>query len=387
MSENCDYKDEKEKLTMTDTFIGMLVGWIQTIILFAVDNSGISKVLGYFGLQLRSVCGDSQPDHKRKHDLVEQSSDEEAIQQVKMETKKLRADEVEDLEVLNDDHQAQDVLQNKKEKEATEPIHWNSSPDLNFMASSTSDPSDPVNPFSMVKDVLAKHYNVNGGVLESEEADHQERYNKDDQENGDEEEEEWEEREEEMFEYQEEIEKAENVEKVENDEEENDGDGVVYDEEDEEEKEETKTEESEFKNENGDPKEEKNDLEGRENMNSREGKGVEDPREGVEELGKAKENVAPLAPLEGKENEDSKEIGMVGKDSRYGKDENSNDSPSKIQSQNVIPPTTSRTSPIKWLRSMLRADNNTDHLNLPNPPERKTSECMDASEMIVGAEE
>jgi len=383
MSENCDYKDEKEKLTMTDTFIGMLVGWIQTIILFAVDNSGISKVLGYFGLQLRSVCGDSQPDHKRKHDLVEQSSDEEAIQQVKMETKKLRADEVEDLEVPNDDHQAQDVLQNKKEKEATEPIHWNSSPDLNFMASSTSDPSDPsdpVNPFSMVKDVLAKHYNVNGGVLESEEANHEERYNKDDEENGDEEEEE---KEEEMPEYQEEKEKAENVEKVENDEKENDGDGVEYEEKDEE-KEETKTEESEFMNENCDPKEEKTDLEGKENMNSREGKGVEDPREGVEELGKGKENVAPL---EGKENEDSKEIGMVGKDSRYGKDENSNDSPSKIQSQNVIPPTTSRTSPIKWLRSMLRADNNTDHLNLPNPPERKTSECMDASEMIVGAEE
>jgi len=352
MSENCDYKDEKEKLTMTDTFIGMLVGWIQTIILFAVDNSGISKVLGYFGLQLRSVCGDSQPDHKRKHDLVEQSSDEEAIQQVKMETKKLRADEVEDLEVLDDDHHAQDVLQNKKEKEATEPIHWNSSPDLNFMASSTSDPSDPsdpVNPFSMVKDVLAKHYNVNGGVLESEEANREERYNKDDEENGDEEEEE---KEEEMLEYQEEKEKAENVEKVENDEKENDGDGVEYEEIDEE-KEETKTEESEFMNENCDPKEEKNDLEGRENMNSREGKGVEDPREGVEDLGKGKENVAPL---EGKESEDSKEIGMVGKDSR-------------------------------WLRSMLRADNNTDHLNLPNPPERKTSECMDASEMIVGAEE
>ena len=147
-----------------------------------------------------------------------------------------------------------------------------------------------------------------------------------------------------MPEYQEEKEKAENVEKVENDEKENDGDGVEYDEEDEEEKEETKTEESEFKNEKGDSKEEKNDLEERENMNSREGKGVEDPREGVEDLGKGKENVAPL---EGKESEDSKEIGMVGKDSRYGKDENSNDSPSKIQSQNVIPPTTSRTSPIK----------------------------------------
>lgn len=356
MSEKCNYKDEKEKLTIAERFLGMLVVWIQATILYVVDNLGLSKVLGYFGLQLRPLCEDSQSDHKRKHDLVDQSSDEEPIQQVKM----LRADE---------DQPNQEAKDDQKDTETTKPIQWNSLPDLNFVASLAPDLPAPVNPFVMVKDVLAKHYKSEGTMVSDE--DHTETSKDEENAESGEEAKKDDHKEEKAVEgdFDEEIKGRRN--------------GIENDQEDEEEfntkNSELKTDAPNEQEEDSESFVEEKEAQVEDEIPLEEGedktsfsKEKDDQQRDEVDAREEKENTDPLE--EGKENVDPRE------DARYTKDENSNYSPSKIENTSA----SSKPSPIKWLRSILKNENSGEKLKLPSPNQRKPSECIDASQMLAG---